>query len=307
MQGDLNVWMGDRSEAESAARLRLFAYALRRSSLFLVVWTFVWIGFGAAYVISVRPEFVAKVNVALEPRRVVNDGPEDERHFHQFAVDSEQADTELRVLRSERLLRPIFDQFHLADAPELADRSDGFWQGLARWLHRLAPQATPYGGDTRAFLAFTNRVRCLRLGLSYVLEISYRSSDPNTAAHVANAIAAGYVADRLVTHRARLDLVGGPYRVALGEALSTQIDKAREASLHGSPAPEDLPLADVRVLGAAAPPLSKIYPKPGPTLLFAAGFAVISGVMLVLLARFPASGFRVTYHARARNPRRLCL
>jgi uncharacterized protein involved in exopolysaccharide biosynthesis len=284
--------MGDRSEADSAARLRSFGDALRRSRLFLVVWTLVWIGFGAAYLISVRPEFVARVDVALEPRRIANDGPEDERHFHQFALDSEQADTELRVLRSERLLRPIFDQFHLADTPELADRSDGFWQGLARWLHRFAPNAMPYDGDTRAFFAFTSRVHCLRLGLSYVFEISYRSNDANTAAQVANAIAAGYVADRLVTHRARLDRVGGPYRVAVGEALSTEIDKAREAALHGSPAPEDLPLADVRVLGAAAPPLSKTYPKPGPMLLFAAGFAMISGVMLVLLARVPASARR---------------
>jgi hypothetical protein len=114
------------------------------------------------------------------------------------------------------------------------------------------------------------------------------------AARVANAITAGYVADRLVARRARLDRVGGPYRVALGEALSAQIDEAREAALKGSTAAEDLPLADVRILGTASPPLSKSYPKPGPTLLFAAGFAVISGAMLVLLARVPASARRDT-------------
>ena len=283
------MWMGDRSEAESVARLHIFAAAIRRSRWFLAMWIAAWIGLGVAYLATVRPEYVARVDVTLEPRLIANDGPEDERHYHQFALDSEQADTELRLLRSDSLLHPIFNQFHLVDAPELAGRHDGFWPTMAHWAHRLATNATPYDAESRAFFAFTDRVRCLRLGLSYVFEISYRSDDPNRAAQVVNAIAAAYVADRLVAVRARLDRVGGPYRVARAEALASQIDKARTATLDGAAAPEDLPFSDVRVLGASSPPLAKTYPKPVPTLLFALGFAAISGVLLVLLARVPAA------------------
>jgi uncharacterized protein involved in exopolysaccharide biosynthesis len=285
----MNVWTGDRSEAESAARLRAFGAALRRSRWFLAAWMAAWLVVGVAYLASVKPEFVASVDVALEPQLLANDGPEDERHYHQFALDTEQADTELRLMRSETLLHPIFNQFDLSHAPELADRHDGFWPTTAHWLHWIATSATPYDAETRAFFAFMDRVRCLRLGLASVFEISYRSDDPNLAARVVNAIAAAYVADRLVAVRARLDRGGGPYRVARAEAIANQLAKARAATLAGAAATEDLPLSDVRVLGSATPPLAKTYPKPVPTLLFALGFAAVSGVLLVLLARVPAA------------------
>ena len=101
-----------------------------------------------------------------------------------------------------------------------------------------------------------------------MFDISYRAADANTAAHVANAIAAAYVADRLVALRGSLERVGGPYRSSRAAALSAQIDKARAAGRDGA-APGDLPLADARVLGAALPPLAKTYPKAGPTVMFA--------------------------------------
>lgn len=273
------MWTGDRSQADSAARLRIFGAALKNSRWFFVVWTAAWIGVAVAYLGAVKPQFVASVDVKLEPRLVATDGPEDERHYHQFALDSDQADTELRLLRSERLLRPIFDRLQLADAPELVDRHDGFWTMLTRRLHRLAPNAAPYDAGTGAFLAFMDRVRALRLGLSYVFEISYRSDNPQRAAQVANAIAAAYVADRLVALRGRLERVGGPYRTGRAEALSGQIDKARAAVGDGA-APQDLPLADVQVLGTALPPLTRTYPKPVPMLAFTVAFALISGALL---------------------------
>ena len=280
------MWTGDRNEADSAARLRSFAAALKTSRWFVVIWTLAWVGIAVAYLGAVKPEYVASVDVTIEPRLVANDGPEDERHYHQFALDSDQADTQLRVLRSERLLRPVFDQLHLAGSPELADRRDGLLAIVAHALHRLSPHSEPDNPEARAFLAFMSRVRCLRLGLSYVFDISYRAADANTAARVANAIAAAYVADRLVALHGSLERFGGPYRSSRAAALSTQIDKARAAGLDGATL-GDLPLADARVLGAALPPLAKTYPKAGPTVIFAAGFAMISGVLLILLAGVP--------------------
>ena len=297
------MWIGQRSEAESAARLRAFAAAIGCSRGFLVVWTLAWIGIAVAYVGAVRPEFVAKVDVTLEPRLVANDGPEDLRHYHQFALDSDQADTELRLLRSERLLRSVFDELRLADLPELADHRDGFWSIASQGLHRFAPRATSYDAATAAFFTYMSRVRCLRLGLSYVFEISYRAGDPNVAARVANAIADAYVADRLKASRARLERAGGPYRTDRVQALSAQIAEAQAAAERGAPTRDDLLLADARVLGAATPPLAKSYPRTGPTLLFAIGFAAVSGVLLILMAGVPAARVAPARRAALSGPR----
>ena len=60
------MWMGDRSEADSAARLRSFAAALKTSRWFVVIWMLAWIGIAVAYLGAVKPEYVASVGVTIE-------------------------------------------------------------------------------------------------------------------------------------------------------------------------------------------------------------------------------------------------
>jgi uncharacterized protein involved in exopolysaccharide biosynthesis len=279
------MWIGDRSLEESAERLRGFSTALSHSRWFLLAWILLWAGIGLFYAMVVKPEFVAKVDIAIEPRHMANDGPEDERHYHQFALDSEQVETELRVVRSRSLLRPVFDELRLAEAPELAHGHNGFWPLLTHWLGRLSPTAAPYNGETRAFYDFKDRARSLRLGLSYVIELSYRSWDPNQAAGVANAIAAAYVGDRLARADADLRRVGDPYSLSRADALAAEIASTRAAVGSRAGLNKDMHYADVQLLGPAVPPLAKSYPKIGPTVLIAVGFGSISGLMLVLWRR----------------------
>jgi uncharacterized protein involved in exopolysaccharide biosynthesis len=250
-----------------------------------MAWIMLWAGFGLAYAVTVRPEFVGRIQIAIEPRHIADDGPEDERHFHQLALDSEQAETELRVLRSERLLRPVFDELHLADAPELSAGRQGFWSEAAHWMHRLSPNAAAYDTRTRAFDTFVDRVRCLRLGLSYVIEVSYRSPDPRRAAQVANAVGASYLGDRLLRVRAHFERMGGEYHAARASNLAAQIEETHAALREGVPLDRDMDFADARLLGSAVAPLAKAYPKIGPTVLFASGFGAISGILLLLVFR----------------------
>jgi uncharacterized protein involved in exopolysaccharide biosynthesis len=279
------VWTGDRSLEESANHLRTLRAAISRSRWLLLAWVLAWMGFGLAYAVTVKPEFVGKVQIAIGPRHIADDGPEDERHYHQLAFDSEQAETELRELRSERLLRPVFDELHLAEAPELSAGRNGFWSEVAHWLHRLSPNASSYDARTRAFATFIDRVRCLRLGLSYVIEVSYRSPDPRRAAQVANAVGASYLGDRLMRVRAHFERTGGEYRAARASDLAAQIEETHAALREGIPLGKDMDFADARLLGAAAPPLVKAYPKIGPSVVFAWGFGLISGILLVLVFR----------------------
>jgi uncharacterized protein involved in exopolysaccharide biosynthesis len=278
------VWTGDRSLEESAAHVRGVVTALFKARWFIIAWMILWAAIGLGYVMSVKGEFLAKVDILLEPRHIANDGPEDLRHFHQMALDSEQADTELRVLRSESLLRPVFDQLGFAKAPELTNGRDGFWSLLAHELHRLAPRAVPYEAHSRAFYAFVDRVRCLRVGDSYVIELTYRSRSAATAAHVANAVATAYVGDRLKRIQAHMERIGGAYLLTRAEAIVTRIEETRAAVGKGVPPGDDIGYGDVRLLGAAVPPLAKSYPKTAPTLLFAIGFGAISAVALVLFS-----------------------
>jgi uncharacterized protein involved in exopolysaccharide biosynthesis len=277
------MWTGNCSFQYSATQVRAFVGAISRAGWVLLAWILLWSGLGLAYTISVKPEFVAKVDILIEPQHIAVDVPGDKGRYNQLALGSERVDTELQVLRSPRLLRPVFDELHLVDAPEFVDDGNGFRSSRAPGLQGLSPtSSTPDDEETRVFYAFADRVRSMRVGLSHVIELSYRSQDPNRAADVANAIAAAYVGDRLARLSAYIGRIGGAYRVSRADALAAEIAQTRAAVRDQLALNHDLYYADVRLLGPASPPPVKSYPKTGPTVLFAMGFGAISGVMITL-------------------------
>jgi uncharacterized protein involved in exopolysaccharide biosynthesis len=277
----IEVWTGEQNIEDAIASLAAYRTAIRRNAFALLMWVSACAIFGAFCVALTRPDFIASARIVLQPRHVANDGPEDLRHYHQTALDGEQAETELQVLRSERILRPVFEALRLADAPEVRDGQSGFWPTLARQLHRLAPRAIPYSERARAFYAFSDRVRSRRLGLSYIFEVSYRAQSAAQAAQVANAIVASYL-------RNRIDLAiadaksGAPYGTSRVATILAEFAKAEEAIKNGSASPDYLPDSDVRLLGSATAPQSKVYPKAWALVLTAFGIGLTSGLLFVV-------------------------
>ncbi|GJE28444.1 hypothetical protein [Methylobacterium organophilum] len=276
------IWGGDRPVADATRGLKETLRLLRRNLPFLAVWVSVWLAGGLLYVKRLAPEFVASTQVLLQPRLIVNDGPEDVRHFHQFTVDGDQCETELRVLRSEQLLYRVFKMLDLADSPESRSGPNGLWAFLAAQAHRLERNSQPSDADIEAFYAFADRVRARRLGLSYVIEISYRAQSAAQAARVANAIAVAYAAHRLRGVLAR-EQRRGVYLESRLKGLYSQILAADAGVRFGTIPDARMPDADVRLLGPANVPLRSSYPKSGPFLLMMAGLGTLSGLLIILL------------------------
>ena len=270
------IWGGNRDLLSVSLRLAETRTAIRRNAWALIGWLILCDLSGIAYAKMIKPEYVATAQILLKPRQFANDGPEDLRHFHQFAIDSELCETELRVIRSERLLTNVFDSLKLGDTAEMRGGGDGFWAGVARNLHRVAPGFLPFSEDLRAFYTFTDRLRSRRLGLAYVIDISYRGHTAEGAARVANAVASAYVAARLQDALAR----------------------AQAAVVAGTIPDQELPAADVRLLGAADVPLGPAYPKMVPILMWCTGFAIVSGLLILLFRTWPVA---VRRYARERG------
>lgn len=278
------IWGGERAASEASAGIAATLRLLRRKGPFLVLWVAAFVAAGSVYVKLLRPDFVATTQVLLQPRIVINDGPEDVRHFHQFMVDGEQCETELRVLRSEQLLYRVFKTLNLSEAPEIRSGPDGLWAYVDAKIHGLERLIGPADDGVLPFYAFANRVRSRRLGLSYVIEISYRAQSARQAARVVNAIAVAYAAHRLRGVLAR-EQRGGVYLESRLKSLHAQL-LAADAGLRLGIVPESgMPDADVRLLGPATLPLRSAFPKPGPLLAMLAGLGAVSGLLIVLLPR----------------------
>ena len=281
------MWTGEQSVEAAVAHLAAYRVAIRRHVFALLIWISACAIFGAFCVACAKPEFIASALIVLQPRHIANDGPEDLRHYHQTALDGEQAETELQVMRSERVLRPVFDALRLAEAPEVRGGRSGFWPSLTHLLHKMSPGAIPYREETRAYYTFSDRVRSRRLGLSYVFEVSYRAQSAAQAAGVANAIVASYL-------RNRIDLAiaaatsGAPYGTSRVATILAEFAKAEEALKNGAAYPDYLPDSDVRLLGPAIAPQSKVYPKAWALVAVASGIGLFSGLLFVAFIACPA-------------------
>ena len=202
------IWVGARPLPEASASIGGTLALVRRKLPFLAIWVAAFVAFGAIYSKIVRQDFIATTQILLQPRVIVNEGPEDLRHFHQFMIDGDQCETELRVLRSEQLLYRVFKALDLGKSPEIRNGPDGFWSYLGARIDQVEDIVSPGHESLKAFYAFADRVRSRRLGLSYVIEISYRAQSAEQAARVVNAIASAYAVYRLRGALARIQRQG---------------------------------------------------------------------------------------------------
>ena len=112
------------------------------------------------------------------------------------------AESQLQVIRSERLLYTVFDALNLSNDSTLRPGPLSFGSRIVNGIAALfrKPQT---GGDDKdaleaaAFDAFTGRVGARRVGQSYVMEVSYTSGNPSEARRLANAIVSGYLGQQL--------------------------------------------------------------------------------------------------------------
>ena len=139
----------------------------------------------AAILVSLMtPQYVATAKIRLDPGRnpLAKDAQSTRAELAPEAID-----TEVTAIRSSDLARAIVKERGLVDEPEFAKA--------------LSQSAAPNlaNSDTREAIvanALLNQLAVSREKLTYVLNVSFRSTNPVEAAAVANAFAQGYIEAR---------------------------------------------------------------------------------------------------------------
>lgn len=263
----------------------------------LAVWVALCLAAAFAYVRTTPPSYTAAATVLLEPRRQVPSAARETAA--PSSLDLNHADSELQVIRSERLLSTVFDGLALHDHPELGPRPPGLLQTLTGraaaalrgiWTGATAKPAsqgseTPLRVDPRrnAFENFVRRFSARRVGQSYVLEITYVSADPELPARVANAAASAYLLQS-VAFKADAARSGAEFLQGRLDALSTQVQAANAAVRNGALPVQPIPDADARIIGAAQAPLGPSAPRGSLIMAFAGVFGLLGGMFVAALA-----------------------
>jgi Mrp family chromosome partitioning ATPase len=203
-------------------------------------------------------------------------------------LDANQAETELQVIKSERLLTYVFDSLNLEKHPDLAIPPPGILGWLrdsikAVFSSEAARARTP--GELRqiAFANFAERVGVRRVGQSYVVEVWYTSSDPVLTPRVANATVSAYLWQSLAS-KSDKSKNGAEFVQGRVNALSAQVSAAAAAVATGALPDAPTSDADARIIGAAIQPLGPSAPRRGLIIALGAVIGLTTGLFALTFA-----------------------
>lgn len=146
------------------------------------------------FLFTAAPRYTSTASMVIDTRKV--------QLFQQqmlgdVAVDPATVLTQIEMLKSENVSQAVIRNFHLTEDPEFV--GSGIVGRLLSFIGLSSGRksASELELNRRALQRFERSREIKRVGLTYVMGISFTSRDPAKAARIANAIADAYIVDQL--------------------------------------------------------------------------------------------------------------
>jgi len=268
----------------------------------------------SAYLFLAPVRYAATAQVIIDPHRFqagqqagVSDGP----------LDTSTIESQVAVLKSGSIIQAVISNLDLLRDDEFAGTRPSPLQPILALIQKQEPRPTP---EQRLRLAARQMQKALtvrRVGVSYVIDIEFRSEDRVKAARIANAIAEAYRSSQVEVTKEAIRRANSWLEERLAvlreETLATekavQDFKAQSKNLNSGATLLDLesqaqmqrkiyesfyqryletsqqlsyPILEARVITPATPPLTKSEPRTIITL----GLGAILGLALGIAVAF---------------------
>ncbi|MDR3468738.1 MAG: GumC family protein [Xanthobacteraceae bacterium] len=154
------------------------------------------LAFGNVYMAMTKPTYTAGASLILDMRNVQFNNPKP--MVTDQSLDSAFVESQVEVMRSRAVELAVIRRFDLTSRPEFVKSTGGLLGDAIEFFARRVGGASPppdYELTERALRVFDSRLAAKRVGLSFIIEITFRSSDPELAAAIANATLEAYIAD----------------------------------------------------------------------------------------------------------------
>jgi succinoglycan biosynthesis transport protein ExoP len=203
-----------------------------RRQLPIVIVVFVCcLALGVLYFFTATPQFTATGTLLLDTRKVQL--LEKESVLGDIQLDASIVQTQVEVLKSETIGRAVVRKLRLTEDPEFVGDNTGLVSriiGFVSSIVGLGPSApkTESAREKAVLESFGRQLSVVRLGLTYVMEVSFTSNDPEKSARIVNAVVDAYIAEQMdskyqAARRAGLWLLE---RIKELRAQSTAADRA---------------------------------------------------------------------------------
>ncbi|MBR2118637.1 MAG: exopolysaccharide biosynthesis protein [Afipia sp.] len=153
---------------------------------------------GACYLLIMRSTYTAQSTLIIDTRKI--QAFQSQSLFNEVPIDSPAVESQVEIIKSDNIARSVIRDLHLANEPEFSRYGGGFIGNLLYYLYDIfepGDSSSEYEVNRRALREFSNNLNAKRVGVTYVIEVSYRSASPDRAAQIANAVAEAYIVDQL--------------------------------------------------------------------------------------------------------------
>jgi succinoglycan biosynthesis transport protein ExoP len=182
----------------SAELLANFVGFLRQQYLVILFAVLVTVGLGVVYLLNAKPVYTATASLIIDSRK--NQLFQQQSVLGDIPIDSSSVESQVQILKSETIALAVIKDLHLQDDPEFSGVGGGLVGAVIGGIAHLFTTSTPISDfevTRRTVEAFGNRLTVRRVGLTYIIEISFNSFSAERSAQIANAVADTYVVDQL--------------------------------------------------------------------------------------------------------------
>lgn len=188
------------SEAEKASQaIRSILGFIHRQYGVIAIAAAAMIAVGVVYVFTTPPRFTATATMLIDTQNA---------HLFQQAsasdlamgIDSGMVESQVEIIKSETIALAVIKKLNLIRDPEFIGPGGGligtFFSVVGNLFGANEP-SSDFELTRRALGTFESRLDVRRVGLTYVIAISFQSLDPDRAAQIANAVSNAYIDDQL--------------------------------------------------------------------------------------------------------------
>ena len=174
---------------------------LKRRKYLIILMTVLGFVLGNVYLMFATPIYMASTRLLIDTRHQDNTSPQGEGSFF---LDTSAIDSQIELIKSRAILVKVVDSLKLHDVPDFNGSAKTPWQLFTDdiwgfWGYQPAPGPVHSEEERKriATAVLGGGAGASRVGRSYIIEISFRSTSREWAAKVANGMGEAYIEDQL--------------------------------------------------------------------------------------------------------------
>ena len=170
---------------------------LRRQYLVIAAAAATMIVLGVVYILTTPPSYTATADLMIDTKKVQLF--QQQSMFSDLPMDAAMIESQVEILRSETIALAVIKKLNLVDDPEFIGGGGLIGAVLSGVMGLLAPSgpSSEAASAPQIVGAFQSHLKVERVGLTYIIAISFRSLNADRAAQIANAVAEAYIDDQL--------------------------------------------------------------------------------------------------------------